>query len=282
MKIRHLQILVAVIERRGISRASDHLNISQPAVSAAMRTLEDELGVTLFDRASSGKGVRPNGQAMTLYRHALDILKRCEQAKASVMRPDRRPPKASLGVLHTLAPTDIAKAHSRLVKTARHWRWSVREGAVAWLSGALEKRRIDLAWDVVREGEPHSRILWREPFVALVAKDHPLAKSGRCSIRIGDLGNDRIILRGRCELPRHALQDAGLAIRPAARADRDDLALALAAQGLGFVIAPRSLATLDVAVLPVDDLDLVRSIGLRWHKETSPDLVDAAATALLG
>ncbi|MCG8360418.1 MAG: LysR family transcriptional regulator, partial [Kiloniellales bacterium] len=66
MKLRHLQILVAVVEQRGISRASEHLNVSQPAVSAAIRSLEDELGVDLFERANSSKGVRPNGQAMKL------------------------------------------------------------------------------------------------------------------------------------------------------------------------------------------------------------------------
>ena len=280
MKLRHLQILVAVIEQRGISRASEHLNVSQPAVSAAIRSLEDELGVDLFERANSSKGVRPNGQAMKLYHHARDILRRCDEARTSVMRPDQRPPKVSLGVLHTLAPTDIAKAHSSLVKTARRWRWAVREGAANWLSDALGKQHIDLAWGVVDQGEPNARVLWREPFVAIVAKDHPIAKSGRTSIRIGDLNNDRIILRGRCELPRNALQDAGLTIKPAARADRDELALALAAQGLGFVIAPRSLATVEVAVLPVDDLNLVRSVGLRWHKETPPELVEAATAAL--
>ena len=46
------------------------------------------------------------------------------------------------------------------------------------------------------------------------------------------------------------------------------------------MIAPRSLATVEVAVLPVDDLTLVRSIGLRWHKETAPKLVEAAIAAL--
>ena len=280
MKLRHLQILVAVVEQRGISKASEHLNVSQPAVSAAIRSLEDELGVDLFERANSSKGVRPNGRAMKLYHHARDILRRCDEARTSVMRPDKRPPKVSLGVLHTLAPTDIAKAYSRLVKTARPWRWAVREGAANWLSDALDKQQIDLAWGVVDQGEPNGRVLWREPFVAIVAKDHPIAKSGRTSIRIGDLNNDRIILRGRCELPRNALQDAGLTIKPAARADRDELALALAAQGLGFVIAPRSLATVEVAVLPVDDLNLVRSIGLRWHKETPTELVEAAVAAL--
>lgn len=280
MKLRYLQILIAVVERRGISRASEHLNVSQPAVSAAIRSLEEELGVTLFERANASKGVRPNGQAMKLYHHARDILRRCDEAKKSVMQPDKRLPKASLGILHTLAPSDIARAHSRLVKTARQWRWSVREGGAVWLGEALDRRQIDLAWGTVDDESAHSRVLWREPFVAILSKNHPIAKSGRTSIRINDLHNERIILRGRCELPRDALQDAGLAIRPAARADRDELALALAAQGLGFVIAPRSLASLEVAVLPVDDLDLVRSIGLRWRKDTSPELVEAAIAAL--
>lgn len=280
MKLRHLQILVAVVEQRGISRASEHLNVSQPAVSAAIRSLEEELGVVLFERAKTSKGVRPNGQAMKLYHHARDILRRCDEAKKSVMQPDKRPPKASLGILHTLAAPDIAKAHSTLVQTAQQWRWSVREGGAAWLGDALDRQQIDLAWGTVDEGSSYSKVLWREPFVAILSKDHPIAKSGRTSIRIDDLDNERIILRGRCELPRNALQQAGLTIKPAARADRDELALALAAQGLGFVIAPRSLASLDVAVLPVDDLDLVRSIGLRWRNDTPAELVEAAAAAL--
>ena len=57
MKLRHLQILIAVVEQRGISKASEHLNPSQPAVSAAIRSLEEELGVALFERANTSKGV---------------------------------------------------------------------------------------------------------------------------------------------------------------------------------------------------------------------------------
>ena len=280
MKLRHLQILIAVVEQRGISRASEHLNISQPAVSAAIRSLEEELGVALFERANTSKGVRPNGQAMKLYHHARDILRRCDEARKSVMQPDKRPPKASLGILHTLAPSDIAKAHSKLVKTARQWRWSVREGGAVWLGDALDKNQIDLAWGTVDDGSPHSKVLWREPFVVILSKDHPIVKNGRTSICIDDLDGERIILRGRCELPRNTLQQAGLTIRPAARADRDELALALAAQGLGFVIAPRSLASSEVAVLSVDDLDLVRAIGLRWRKDTAPELVEVAVDVL--
>ena len=64
MKLHHLQILIAVVEQRGISRASEHLNVSQPAVSAAIRSLEEKRGVALFERANTSKGVRPNGQAI--------------------------------------------------------------------------------------------------------------------------------------------------------------------------------------------------------------------------
>ncbi len=280
MKLRHLEIFAAVIECSGVSRASKHLNMSQPAVSAAIRALEEELSVALFERSSGSRTVRPTGVAMRLYVRARDILQRCDDARKSVAVPDERPPKIRVGALQTLPASAVAAFHAKLVRSLPEWRWAIREGGARSLADALKDDRVDIAWTVVEESALDARVLWREPYVAMLAKHHPLAKRGNPSLCMSELNGQPIVLRGRCELPRFALQDAGLSVRPAARAERDELALSMVACGLGFAIAPRSLATSDVVALPVDDLRLSRQIGLKWRPTMSPAAIDAIAAVL--
>lgn len=256
--------------------------MSQPAVSAALKALEDDLAVTLFERPTGSRAVRPTAAALKLYKHARDILSRCEAARASVTAPDERAPKLRLGVLQTLAAAAIAAAHAHLNRSADLWRWSVKEGSADALAEGLSEGRIDIAWTAVGAGAVQATVLWHEPYVAMVSKHHAVAKSGRPSVSVSDISGEPFILRGRCELRRFAFRDAGLTIKPVARAERDELALAMVAEGLGIAIAPRSLATADVAALTVDDLGLSRPIGLIWRDETPPAAVDRVVAALTG
>lgn len=64
MKLSHIRDLVAVAEFGGLRRAARHLNIAQPALSRSIRDLEQELGVTLFERSSTGMTLTPAGQAL--------------------------------------------------------------------------------------------------------------------------------------------------------------------------------------------------------------------------
>jgi DNA-binding transcriptional LysR family regulator len=65
-----------------------------------------------------------------------------------------------------------------------------------------------------------------------------------------------------------------------ARAERDELALRLVASGLGIVIAPQSLATEDVVARSVNELDVVRSIGIAWRSDLDAERLAAALEAL--
>src|SRR3954469_5488715 len=62
MELYQLRSFAAVAELGHLTRAAERLHISQPAVSAQIKALEDELGVTLFDRVSSGMQLTSAGR----------------------------------------------------------------------------------------------------------------------------------------------------------------------------------------------------------------------------
>lgn len=279
MNLRHLQFFIAVIECRGVSKAAERLRVSQPAVSAALRSLEEDLGQALFDRESGTRRTRPTTQGLRFYEHALEIIRSYEHARQSLSETKGRSPTIRVGVLQTLAAWDVARAHARLVERAPQWRWSLREGTEQEISEWFNRERIDVAWTVVDDSLDLATPLWREPYVVLAARDHRLAQDGGRSVESVDLSAEPIVLRAACELKPGALKAAGLSMKVAARAGRDELALQLVANGAGIAIAPQSLATTDVVALPVKGLGLSRQIGVRWRHTVSDAVIEAALAA---
>ncbi len=82
MDIRRLEAFSKVYELRSFSKAGQELFLSQPTISAHVSSLESELGVRLFDRL--GRGILPTSAAEVLYRHAQDIFRSIDVAKAEL------------------------------------------------------------------------------------------------------------------------------------------------------------------------------------------------------
>ena len=82
MDLRRLQVFAKVYECRSFSRAAEEVLLSQPTVSGHIKTLEQELGVPLFDRL--GREILPTRVAELLYGHAINILERVEQASLDI------------------------------------------------------------------------------------------------------------------------------------------------------------------------------------------------------
>jgi len=82
MDLKNLEAFCKVYELRSFSKAGQELYLSQPTISAHVSSLENELGVLLFDRL--GRGILPTRAGETLYRHAKDIFERLTRAKSEV------------------------------------------------------------------------------------------------------------------------------------------------------------------------------------------------------
>ncbi|MGV6875577.1 LysR family transcriptional regulator [Pseudochelatococcus sp. B33] len=268
MKLQQLRFFCAVVESRSVTAASERLHISQPALSAGLKALQDDLGLSLFDRSGGKQRILPTPAALRFYEDAKDILIRCEAARARVAKTEPQRAVARIGVLRTLAGNDVAAVLGNVMRSSSPV-WKAREGTAVEIGKWLAQGRIDIAWTVIDRPSPTAKILWHEPFDLLVARCHRLARNPDGAVSIADLAGENIILRTSCELRSGKLQAAGIKLRVAARAERDDLALKLVAQGIGVAIAPRSFAGDDIVALPFSDIDLSRAIGLRWRSDLS-------------
>lgn len=280
MKIQHLRFFAAVVDCGGVVKAAERLRVSQPAVSASLKALEIELGHPLFERSDSGRRQRPTARAMQFHRDVLEILRQCDEARAKFRAEQAKPARLILGVLQTIAANDVAECAASLARLAPDVRLQLWEGGPLRLAEWLRQGRIDAVWTSVEASGDHARVLWREPFVVLAAHGHRFARGQHPDVSLADLDGESIVLRTRCEMQRGRLWPDRVRMRIAARAERDDLAMRLVAQGVGIAIAPRSLASEEVVARPVRDLDAVRSIGLKWRPELAPEIRDIMLDAL--
>jgi DNA-binding transcriptional LysR family regulator len=90
MEIRQLQYFIAVCEELHFTKASEKIGISQPTLSLQIKALEEELGMSLFDRA--GKKIKMTEAGRLLLQHSAHALKDLQQAKASIeeLRTEQR------------------------------------------------------------------------------------------------------------------------------------------------------------------------------------------------
>ena len=71
MTLRHLEIFLAVAETGSMRKAAEQLYISQPTVSGAIRELEEEYDVLLFERLNQRLFITPEGRQLTIYAREL-------------------------------------------------------------------------------------------------------------------------------------------------------------------------------------------------------------------
>ncbi len=114
MELRHLRYFVAIAEDLSFSRAAARLRIAQPALSMQIKSMEEELGVKLFERTS--RSVKLTHAGATLLPEARGVLSAAQRAEQQVRRAHR-------GMIGTLRIAMIAgAANSRLAEQLREYR----------------------------------------------------------------------------------------------------------------------------------------------------------------
>jgi DNA-binding transcriptional LysR family regulator len=187
LKLRDVDILLAVIQTGSMGKAASALNMSQPAVSKAIAFLEDTLGVRLLDR--SRQGVEPTAYGRALVKRGVamfDELRQGVQDITSLADPTAGEVRMG-GSEHTIAAI-YSPVIQRLLKQRPRMLFKITVGDFRSLSQDLDARRIDFLVSRMysHPSEEHSvEVLFADPLVVVTGPSNPLAR--RRKIELAEL-----------------------------------------------------------------------------------------------
>lgn len=195
MTLTELRYIVAVARERHFGRAAEACFVSQPTLSVAVKKLEDELGVQLFERGPGEVTITPAGNRVV--EQAQRTLEEADKVKSiakSTGDPLDGPLK--LGVIFTIAPYLLPQLIPVLRRRAPKMPLILEENYTATLSERLKRGDIDAAIVALPFDEPGITVtpLYDESFVVALAKTHDWAR--RKTIASGDLARESLLLLG--------------------------------------------------------------------------------------
>jgi DNA-binding transcriptional LysR family regulator len=245
-ELRLVRYFVAVAQERNVTRAASRLHISQPALSAAIKQLEQQLGVALIDRSSRDVALTPAGEL--LLRRGRELLERAEEVVADVRdRGSAISGRLRLGVSPTARYGVVPDLLAACAEAAPAVMLYTSEDTTGALLDDVASRRLDAAVVFCAPQPPPADVelllLREERAVVHLPAHHPLAQ--RDSVRLDDLADETILVAasprslGFTEQVLSAFARAG--IDPVTRPDPyPDLGLQAVRDGLGVVIYVRS------------------------------------------
>lgn len=264
MDLRRLRYFVAVAEDLHFGRAAARLHLAQPSLSQQIQALEEEVGAALLNR--NRRRVELTAAGRLLLPEARAVLAQAERA----LLVARRAGRGEVGRLE-IGFTGSAPFNPLLPQTVRRFRerWpdvhlSLNEMPTTAQFEALTAGRLDVGF--LRPGQPMEmvgiaqRLLLREPLLAVLAADHPLAAAE--TVGLADLAGQPFILHPRAigtglfDKVMTLCAAAGFTPRIAVEAHQMSTVVTLAAVGMGVSIVPealRRLAAPGAAFRPITD-----------------------------
>ncbi len=193
MTLIELKFVLAVAQERNFRRAAEKCFVTQPALSLGIKKLEEELGVTIFERNRNEVTPTEIGQliivqANTVLEQAGKIKELAKQGNDPLNGPFK------LGMIHSVGPYLLPEMIPPLVATAPHMPLEVEENITATLEQQLKNGVIDAAvvalpFDIAGiETMP----LYDEDFNVVVPVHHPWAT--RSAIDPEELGHEKVLL----------------------------------------------------------------------------------------
>jgi DNA-binding transcriptional LysR family regulator len=198
MDIRSVDYVLAVADHGSLRAAAAAIGITQPALTKAIRRMEDETGVRLFDR--SARGVRPTiyGEAMLRHARNLRASLRASRAEIAALRAG-----AAGSVRIGAGPSWERAVLPQAIAAFRAERPEVRIHVLGGTDDALKARLREGALDFVLAATPDSPSLepdleWQtlqtDFYCVIAAREHPLRR--RRGLRLGELADYPWILPG--------------------------------------------------------------------------------------
>ncbi len=256
MDIRLLKQFVAVYEEQNISRAAERCFVSQPALSNAIRQLEDELDCLLFNR--SKRGVIPTPEADQLYPMANRMVGELDSIP-KLFKQSQQVGTLTIAVMPELPHRYVAELleNIRKVLPQEHIK----------LSMLGEEADVRLLLDIMKDEDELFLPVWREKYVLCLHADHPLA--AKEVVTPEDLDNEPFIICPPCEAHQRTLglvgQQGFKTNVVATAATKNQVAMLLLAKvGVSFLPEGMAVEWPELVTRSFDGPEDFRQVGLAW------------------
>ncbi len=249
MTLTELRYIVAVARAKHFGRAAEACRVSQPTLSVAIKKLEDELDVKLFERGSAEVSVTPLGE--DIVRRAQAVIEQV-QAISEVAQSGKDPVAGPLrlGIIYTIGPYLLPELVRQVIERTPQMPLVLHENFTVKLLDMLRTGELDCA--ILAEPFPDHGLaiapLYDEPFMIAVPKAHPLAKRKR--IGADELKRETMLLLGTGHCFRdHVLDvcpefarlssDVGDGIRKSFEGSSLETIKHMVASGMGITVVPQ-------------------------------------------
>jgi LysR family hydrogen peroxide-inducible transcriptional activator len=278
MNLRDLRYLVALADHRHFGRAAEASFVSQPTLSTQIRKLEEELGVSLVERAPRKVMLTPAG--LDIAERARRIVSDVEQMKEAARRSqDPEAGTVRLGMFPTLGPYLLPHVVPRIRARFPNLELLLVEEKSDVLLSRLREGKLDagLLALPLHDDQLHIEFLFEEPFLLAVPESHPLAQ--RDSLALKELANERLLLLedGHClrEQALDVCQLAGSGEKTGFQATSLETLRQMVAANVGVTLLPMLAIKPPVArsenirLLGFRDSQPSRQIAMVWRRSSA-------------
>lgn len=273
MTLSELRFVVAVAKERNFRRASEKCFVSQPALSLAIKKLEEDLGVLIFERSRTDVSPTPIGeqiisQAIRALEEVATIREIAQQGNNQLSGALR------LGLIYSIGPYLLPEVIPILRQKAPEMPLDIEENLTVQLEAQLKNGVIDAAIVALPFDIPGIKTLplYDEKYVVMVPVEHPWAN--RKSINAEELADENVLLlnSGHC-YSHQVLQACPELSRKGQVLQGNSLETIrnMVSSNLGITVLPSSAATERnvnalVKVIPFAEPVPVRRVALAWRK----------------
>ncbi len=297
MTLTELRYLVALSETGHFRKAAEQCNVSQPTLSIAIKKLESELGVSLFERSRHKVTTTPTGdmivdQARTVLQEAQNLLQLAELGK------DPLGSMLSVGAIYTVGPYLFPRLVSNMQQIAPQMPLFIEESYTSSLRGKLTRGELDAVFVALpfTETDIVTKPVYDEEFVVVVPKNHVLAEQE--TIDPAELANHRVLMMGEGHCFRDQVLEACPGLQEAIRAGHArgqavvegsslETLKHMVVGGLGITVLPKTAA--DISTYSESTLQIrafsspapKRTIALAWRASyPRPQAIDTLTGAV--
>jgi len=266
MELHEIRYFLALSQTLNFTRAAEVCNVSQPALTRAIRKMEDELGGLLFSRERNNTHLTELGRLIEP--HLSEAMAHAGQAKQTAARFIKlEEASLALGVMCTIAPVQFVGFLARFRADHPGVQLTLLEQVPDRLCDLLMKGELDVALMARPDGFPgplRAMELYSERFVIACAAGHRFAR--RDKIRMAELDGEFYLSRINCEfydVLSEMCRAQGAKLINSYRSEREDWILTMVAAGLGVCFLPEFTATFaGVVGCPVVSPAVARNVCL--------------------